>query len=56
MKPKLPETEIIEVVMKKKMTVKQYKDTREQFIKYGWSCQGYQVGYYQNKLIKDQAS
>lgn len=42
MKPKLPDHTIIEVIMRKQMTVKEYYSIRQGAIKEGWSCQGYE--------------
>ncbi|TWP28454.1 hypothetical protein ETU09_05890 [Apibacter muscae] len=57
----LNQEEVIEVVMKKNMTIKDYyellKKLRKDGFK-GWSIQGYEIGYYQgNKAsIKVQES
>ncbi|WP_167572004.1 hypothetical protein [Aquimarina algiphila] len=38
----LPDSEIIEVVLRKQMTVGQYKEKLKVFKAKGWSIQGYQ--------------
>lgn len=48
---KLPPETVIEVVMRKEMTIADYMKLRENVIKKGWRCQGYQKGFYQNKTI-----
>lgn len=42
----------VEVVMKKKMTVEQYRALIEAARKKGWSIQAYEVGYYNDGLKK----
>ncbi|MDY8137596.1 hypothetical protein [Aquimarina sp. 2201CG5-10] len=40
----LPDYEVIEVVLRKEMTVGQYKEKIKVFKAKGWSIQGYQKG------------
>ncbi len=44
----LPPTALIEVVVKKQMTFSKYLELREQFLKKGYSCQAYQIGFYEH--------
>lgn len=50
MKSKTNPYEVIEVVMKKNMTLHEYEKLLQKLRKNGfkgWSCQGYQLGFYQ---------
>ncbi len=48
MKHKLPPDTVIEVVMTKQMPLSDYHKSRKDAIAKGWSCQGYQTGFYQD--------
>lgn len=43
---------VIEVVMRKKLTVAQYRQITQWATKKGWSIQGYQEGVYSEPLSK----
>lgn len=44
------ENELIEVVMKKTMTYKKYKEIYQLTKKKGWSIQAYQIGFHCDNL------
>jgi hypothetical protein len=49
--------EVIEVVIKKKMTARDYYVLLEKMRKEGfkgWSCQGYELGYYQGEKARKE--
>lgn len=47
---KLPEDTRINVVLQQEMTVAEYYERYDSFVKDGWHIQGYEPGYYQNNL------
>lgn len=52
MKSNLPDTEVIEVVMRRKMMLKDYYALQAKSKKTGWDCQAYEVGYYSGYKLK----
>lgn len=54
MKQRLPDTTLIEVVMRKKMTIFEYMEMRKNAIKKGWTCQGYQLDFYTVDNLKNK--
>ena len=49
----LHESEIVEVVIKKNMTFKDYLDMIPSIKKKGYNIQAYKIGVFQNKLSKE---
>lgn len=52
MKPSLPPEEIIEVVMRKQMTLVKYYAMLEKAKKQGWQIKAYQTDFYNGDNIK----